>query len=126
MFLSKPFMKPAALSFESAEAMDANRSTTSACVSAVPAMVAETAMRARLRTIAGIDFDVLLREVAGPEASFTFAAPVDGESDLAFPIVQFPLQLLFLEIDGETVAADQNALQFDFDAARVELGRAHV
>src|SRR5258708_1415992 len=122
MFLSKPFMKPAALSFESAEAMDANRSTTSACVSAMPAIVAETAMRARLRAIAGIDFDVLFREVASPEASFAFAAPVDGESDLAFALVQFPRQLRFRKIDGETVTADQNALQVDFDGAGVEFG----
>src|SRR5258708_7218476 len=122
MFLSNPFMKPAALSFESAEAMDANRSTTSACVSAMPAMVAEMAMSARLRAIAGIDFDVLFREVAGPEASFPFAAPVDGELDLAFALVQFLRQLRFRKIDGETVAADLNALQADFDAAGVELG----
>src|SRR5258708_38579731 len=120
MFLSKPFRKPDALSFESAEAMDANRSTTSACVSAKPAMLAETAMKARLRTIAGIDFDVLLREVAGPEAGGAFAAPVDGESDLAFAIVQFSFQFRFREIDSETVAADHNTLQFNFVAAGIE------
>src|ERR1039457_6878568 len=121
MFLSKPFMKPAVLSFASADAMDANRSTTSAWVSAMPAMDAPAARRTRLRTITRIDFDVLFREVAGPETGFAFTAALNGEAYEAFPLVQLLLQLRFQEIGRETAAADRDPLQVDIDIARFEL-----
>src|SRR5579872_702364 len=121
MFLSKPAIKPAPLSSESFDVIDAKRSTTWAWVSASSAAAAAT-MRTKLRAITGIDFDVFLRKIAGPEAGLAFAAPLDGKANLAIALVELPFEFAFNELGGKAAAADRNTLHVDIDAARIELG----
>src|SRR5690348_4400649 len=109
MSRSKAAMNSAALSTLRAAVMEAKRSTTSAWVSAWRERVKrriKTRTRLEpcptLRPVAAIDFDVLLGQVAGPEAGAGFAVAVDDELDGAVDAVEFLFQMLLFKIGGDT------------------------
>src|ERR1700722_16302808 len=84
----------------SAPAMDATTSMTSSCASAnANAATRQTSsairavLRAVLSAIARIDLNVLLGQVARPEARAALAFALDRKSNQAFGFVQFLLQL---------------------------------
>src|ERR1051326_1355520 len=121
MFLSNAAMKPAGLSSERADVIEANRSTTAACVSAKPSAAAVIATMTRLRAIAGIDFDVLLREITGPETGLAFPATLNVEADLTIALIQSLFQFGLGKIGSQSAPADRDALHLDVDVLRVEL-----
>src|SRR5271166_2258142 len=99
MSLSNADMKPGTLSSLSAASIELKRSITSAWGSAYDG-IAKTNKTTQasaqgvptvlhLRPIAAIDFDVLLGQVAGPEARIAFPVPLDHEFDQALVAVQF-------------------------------------
>src|SRR5579859_1825908 len=90
-----------------AAAMDANRSTTSACVSAIKAVQARMPMP-QLSAITCINFNVLFREVAGPETGAALAAALDRNADQALRRVQLFLQIKFGKIGGQASAANRD------------------
>src|SRR5579872_4649591 len=113
MFLSKAAMKAPGFSLMSADVMDANRLTTSACGSARHRAAAAAETSARLRAIARIDFDVLLREIASPETGLTLPTALDSELDLTIPGVQFLFQLIFRELSRQSAPAHGDTLHID-------------
>src|SRR5580700_10524556 len=71
----------------SAPAIVDTTSITSSCASA-QAKPTATHAKTALRTIAPIDLNVLLREIARPEARRTLASAVQDETDQALALVQ--------------------------------------
>src|ERR1700733_9457843 len=113
-----PRTVPAAspLTSVSAPAMDATTSITSSCASAqanTAAMQNSAVQRAVLRTIARINLNVLLGEIARPEARAALGFALDREADRAFGVVQFLLQLGLRKIRCQSAPAHRQALQID-------------
>src|SRR5712691_2829910 len=88
------------------------------------ASATEAAIRNRARRIsgpvAGVDADVILGEVAGPEARMTSAASPELEQDRAFRLVQLPGELLFGKVGGQPAAAHRQTLHVNVDTLRIE------
>src|SRR5712692_1825855 len=100
------------LSSLNAAAMEANRSTTSSCVSAIKAAQASMPMP-QLSAIARINFNVLFREVAGPETRAALAAALERYADQALRGVQLFLQIRFREIGGQSATANRDLLELN-------------
>src|ERR1035437_2946533 len=98
---SNAFRKPAALPALSEAAASATRSSTSRAGSAARQQTANGSSNTTRRVIsgpvAGVDPDVPLGKVAGPEARFAFSPPSNGQPDFAIRGVQLRLQVLFGE-----------------------------
>src|SRR5258707_15502284 len=113
MSLSQAFMNSGALESLSPAAMEANRSTMSAWMSARRKAAAMIVASTKLRTIARIDLNVLFSEVARPETRASRASAMQQHLYQAFLVVQFFLELRFGEIRGNAPLANQYALQMD-------------
>src|SRR5580658_6829253 len=99
----------AAMNFEmftsvSAAAIDVTTSFTSSCASA-NANTAATQINTALRTITRIDLNVLLRQIARPEARRTLASAVQDETDQALALVQFFLEIGLGEVRSQPASA---------------------
>src|SRR5436305_10799571 len=84
------------------------------------AAAARLAMHARIMTrremsrpVAGIDPNIVFRQIARPEARRALAFSADGKPDFAIARIQFGLQFGLGEGRGEAAATDQNALHMD-------------
>src|SRR5260370_11089208 len=109
MFLSKASMNFAGLTVLSALATFANSSIMSSCASAHRQHKPTQARMPVLRAIARIDFNVLFRKVACPEAR-TAGALAEDHADPAFTFIQLFLQLGFGEIRRDAGLADSHVL----------------
>src|ERR1700722_3009898 len=111
------------LSALSSAAILVNRSKT-CCFASAPRRAHEIASRKVRRHISspvtGVDADVSLGEVAGPEARRASAFAAHGQADLALRGVQLLLQLVLGKARGEAATAHRHTLQVDIDAARIE------
>src|SRR5437870_5603970 len=67
-------------------------SASSAATGAVS--MARNFLRGNSRAIAGIDADVALGEIAGPETRLSFALAANCEADLTFRSIQFLLEIV--------------------------------
>src|SRR4030081_3568135 len=120
MLLSKAPMKAAAFTSVRPAAMEVKTSITSSCVSASAAPTSTKRRRADLRPIAGIDLNVLFREVARPEAGGALAAAIEHNLDGAVRRIEFALELLLGEIGRDAVLADQRVLEENVQFRGVE------
>src|SRR5580698_2714365 len=114
----------AAMNFEtftsvSAAAIDVTTSATSSCGSA-HANTATMQIKPALRTIARIDLNVLLRQIARPEARRTLASATQDETNQALTFVQLFLEIGLGKIRSQAAAAHGHVLEIDVYLARVQ------
>src|SRR5580704_15948692 len=77
-------------------------------------------LRTVLRTIARINLNVLLGQIARPESRAAFGTAVEGESNGAVGQVELLLQFRLREIGRKSAAAHGHALQIDIHLRRVQ------
>src|ERR1700683_5188865 len=100
-----PDPTPVPLTSVNAAAIDVTTSITSSCASAhanAASMHNSAAPRAALCTIAGINLNVLLGEIARPETRAALGFALDRESNQAIGFIQLFLQLLLRKIRGKS------------------------
>src|SRR5258705_6929779 len=108
-----------------AVAMTPNRSVSSWRMSAREGTTNSGAtrnMRRRMRSgpVTGVDLDVALGEVAGPEAGGAFTLSTNRETDLTLLGFELLLEGGLGERGGQSCAADGGILQIDIDFGGVE------
>src|SRR5580765_3386019 len=105
-------------------AASATKSSTSCAGSAARQQAASGISNRTRRVIsgpvAGIDPDIALRKVAGPEARFAFSLPANRQPDFAVRGVQLRLQLLLGKRCRQSTFTDRDTLHVDVGFRRSE------
>src|SRR5690349_4395497 len=78
------------------------------------------ARRASSCPVAGIDANIALSEIAGPEPRPALALAANLEMNGAIGLVELLLECIFGETRGQATAAHQNVLHFDINFRRIE------
>src|SRR5436190_1984360 len=107
----------------SADAMAPNTSINSCRVSARAKVDANSKSERRSmgsRTIAGVDPDVAIGQVAGPETRGAFSFSAKSEPDFAFLRLELLLQRRFGERGSQSSPADRRALKIDIGLGRIK------
>src|SRR5690242_1654866 len=92
------------------------------CVSAKSgaASNAKNVRRGRSRTVAGIDANVALCEITGPETRPAFPFAANREANGALRLIQFRLQIALRKWRRQTRPAHRNTLEVDICFPRIE------